>query len=124
MTNNRALVRLLPAILAIALQIILPVSMVHAMGAALDPLDHAVICLAGTAQNGADAEPGAPPHQHMVCPVCHVAAATPAAIIPQLLAEPAPSAGPTIAPADPAQSAGPRGPPSYRPGARAPPLHS
>jgi len=115
---------LLPlALLAIALQVLLPVLAVRAVAVAADPLGHVAICSAdpGTsAPDGGDHEPG----RHAHCPLCQIAATAGATLVAGQASVPQPARIAAALVADPSQSAGPRGPPEHRHRARAPPRFS
>lgn len=115
--------RWLPALslflLAIAVQLSLPVTMVGALAAALDPFGHETIC---SAAGPGGASGGPAQHHGAVCPICQVAATAQATL-------PAPAAA--VAPcfataqridAEPAQAPAPRGPPHLRPPTTGPPV--
>ncbi|MEJ0019660.1 MAG: DUF2946 family protein [Acetobacteraceae bacterium] len=106
-------------LLAIALQIVLPIVSFAAMAATFDPLDHAAICGTPSSNDGTGGLPG---NDHAcICPVCQVAGTQQLALTSTVADVPRAVAAfvPTVF--DPAQSAGPRGPPLHRPRARSPP---
>lgn len=105
------------ALLAIALQILGPVSMVRMWVAALDPLGHATICQA----EPDDAGRSTGHDERTMCSACLAASLPAVALIHTPAALPLPAAAVVATVSDPAQSTGPRGPPYTRPPARAPP---
>ncbi len=109
-------------LVAIALQIMQPISIVRAMAAMLDPLDHPALCTATPDDPGTGkTSGGAPAQSHTICPVCQAAGTIALALaVADSGASPRPALAAIIV-SDPAQSVGPRGPPLLRPPVRAPP---
>jgi hypothetical protein len=121
MTNPQQVWRFMPlAILALAVQLLLPVGMVRAAVAAADPFGHRTICRV-TPADPAGTDDGKSSHAPSHCPLCLLAAHSGALLAAGTAAVPMPGAARPAMLSDPAQSAGPRGPPLWRPGARAPP---
>ena len=109
------------ALLAIALQVILPVAMIRAAVASFDPLGHATICVSDPADN--PTQDGGAKHNH-ACPICPAAVGQAAVLtdLPRIV--PTPSVQVVATVSDPGRSPGPRGPPTGLPPSRAPPHHS
>ena len=113
--------RFLPlAFLAVALQILLPATIMRVALSAADPLGHVAICGVDPGTGG-PADRGHGPGHQLHCPLCQMAVTGGIALQPIASDLPPPRRGDVIAVADPAESAGPRGPPEYRHRARAPP---
>jgi hypothetical protein len=101
----------------------LPLAMISALAAEVDPLHGAAICHSTAADDASGNRPGVPArsaHQ-CVCPVCHVGGNNVAALMLGAAEVPLPSLMAEPSRLDPVQSGGPRGPPLDRPRARSPP---
>ncbi len=122
MTLPRPFTALPAFLLAIALQICLPIAMIRA-GALFDPGNHATICVAASPDGGTTGDPGVPEdHRHGAqCPLCQIATAVDPVTLSAAPVLPLPPHVLVETLADPAHSAGPRGPPLYAPRARGPP---
>jgi DUF2946 family protein len=112
------------SILAIVLQICLPVVAVRAAAASFDPFDNLALCHAS--DDGRTGDDGRIPdqHHHNICPLCQVAPTPHVALLSVPITLPVPSLVSSRRISDPAQSAGPRGPPFRGVQARAPPVIS
>jgi hypothetical protein len=108
-------------LLAVALQVVLPVAMMRAAVAGFDPLGHATICV--TDPGDAPAQGGGAKHNH-ACPLCPAAVGQNAVLTDTPRIVPAPSIQVVATVRDPGRSPGPRGPPTGLPPSRAPPHHS
>ena len=109
-------------LLALAMQIILPINVMRATAAMLDVAAHGTICSAtATDETDRNQVPGG--HTHIVCAACQVVAHPHAGAPPATVAllPPVPLVLPPTG-RDPSQSVGPRGPPHVTPPARAPPI--
>ena len=116
---------LLPVcLLAIVLQIMLPLAMIKALVVEADPLNRAVIChSAPTDDTSTDGSSRLPRSSHdCACPVCHVGGNKQIALTVAQVRIPVPSQVAELSVLDRAQSTGPRGPPLDRPRARSPPF--
>ena len=113
-------------LLAVALQICLPVAMLRLVAARFDPLGHVALCLASASNDGASSDDGGipSPRHGNICPVCQIAATPLLALLDNPSALSLPSLVTRRIASDPAQSAGPRGPPQRGVQARAPPIVS
>ncbi len=115
---------LLPFVwLVVMVQMLLPVGTVQAMSRlAQDPFALPGICT--MSDSAADQSTPKQTHGHEACPVCQIGGG--GELSPHISPGCVPLRTDTavLVALDPAQSAGPRGPPPYRPGARAPPTLS
>lgn len=106
--------------LAIALQVMLPVAMIRAAVATLDPFGNLTICVSDPADGaGSGGVPGTV-HRH-ACPTCPITVAPTA--LPATLSAGVPLPGLRVVATvvDPGRAPGPRGPPALWPPTRAPP---
>lgn len=110
-------------VLAVVLQIMLPLAMVSTLATSVDPLYGVAICHSTTADDASGNSPGAPaePSHQCICPVCHLGGSNVIALIPGAASIPLLPPLAELSAFDPAQSVGPRGPPLDRPRARSPP---
>ena len=125
--RRTAIRRFLPAgLLAVALQICLPIVMFRVVVTSFDPLDQAAICHASTSNDSGIGDSGDIPnqHHHNVCPLCQISSTSHMALLSVPVGLLAPSLLTERIVSDPAQSAGPRGPPLRGVQARAPPAIS
>jgi hypothetical protein len=110
------------ALLAVALQLVLPVAMLRAVAAGLDPLGSVMVCVADPADQPASGD-GVPRHTH-ACPLCPAAPTDQVGLTQAAPGAPMPRSLAVAAVADPARSPGPRGPPTLWPPSRGPPAVS